>query len=85
MRKKWIRESLLELIESEFPDYDPVVAMIQVAHEAESEELRFAAHKEVASYLYPKLKVLEVSETDSKKPVIFNLDFMGNQSEQTLQ
>ena len=56
------RTALGRFIASRYPDYDPVVAMLELATEPLTDDkLRFQAHKEIASYLYPKLKQVEIT------------------------
>jgi hypothetical protein len=44
-----------------FQEYNPLVAMAQMAvNPATPPELRLRCHSEVASYLYPKLKSMEI-------------------------
>jgi hypothetical protein len=55
----------LSLIADRWPDYHPVVAMAGIAHDESLDiELRFAAHKEVAQYVAPKLKAVELTGAD---------------------
>ena len=50
------------LLRDKFPDYHPLVQMAALANdEGAPQELRFAADKEVAAYLLPKLKAVEVT------------------------
>ena len=57
-------QRLLEMIQEVYPNYHPLLAMAEVAHSEESDiQLRFAAHKEIASYIEPKLKTVEVIAT----------------------
>jgi len=56
------RIPLLELINSEYPNYHPVLAMCKIAHSIEaSQEQIFQAHKEVARYVCPQLKAIDVN------------------------
>lgn len=66
---------LLDLVQEEFPGYDPVLAMVKIATDNENDIfLRFNAHKEVAKYIRPQLRAVEVKNVD-QKPVNVNLDF----------
>ena len=54
-------EELLEMIREEFPSYHPVLSMVRMAHEEGLEDnLRLQAHKEVANYVLPKLRQVDV-------------------------
>lgn len=56
------RKDLLELMNEKYPNYHPVIAMVKIAHNSKNEVLRFQAHKEVAKYIAPQLKSVEVKE-----------------------
>ena len=52
---------LAQALREKYPDYDPVLAMAEIAvNEEASLGLRASMHREVAQYLYPKLKAVEV-------------------------
>ena len=54
-------QALLDLIDSECPGYDPVVAMAKIANDpSQDETLRVQCHKEVAQYIHAKRKAIEV-------------------------
>lgn len=54
------KKELIERIKEKFPDYCPVEAMCKVGEDIlEKPELRMTAHKEVAQYIYPKLKSID--------------------------
>lgn len=53
---------LLEQIQSRWPGYDSVLALVELAHDLELPvELRFQCHKEIAHYIEPKRKAVDVS------------------------
>lgn len=65
-RKKGIpnkdKKELFDKIREKYPDYDPILAMVAVAiDEEEAQTLRLTANKEIAQYLYPRLKATEVN------------------------
>ena len=66
------KSRLLRAIQSEFPKYDPLVELIRIAiSEDSSTSERIACHKEVAQYVNPKLKAIEMdlsSEDGSMSP-----------------
>lgn len=45
------QDRLLTLIRQRYPDYHPVLAMVDIAQTTEDEVLEFNAHKEVAKYV----------------------------------
>ena len=57
--------ALMTRLERLFPDYHPVIEMARQANDPEvSQELRFAANKEVAKYVTPQLRAIELTGTD---------------------
>ena len=53
-------EHLLKMLQDEWPDYHPLVAMLHIARDPTSDsKLRFDCHKEIAQYVEPKLKSVE--------------------------
>ncbi len=68
--------AVIDLLKERFPEYHPVVAMAEIANdESHSVELRLQAHKEVAHYVAPTRKAVEitaeqaVSMSISEKPM----------------
>ena len=54
--------SLKELLQDKFPNYNPVVAMAEIAQDKKNDTpLRLAAHKEVAKYTNHQLKAIEIT------------------------
>lgn len=75
------RTALGRFIASRYPDYDPVVAMLELATEPMTDDkLRFQAHKEIASYLYPKLKQVEImpGAGDGDGTLRFEITYKGS-------
>ena len=62
------KHALLKLLQAKYPDYHPVLEMAKIAHDEEADEaLRASMHKEVAQYVAPKLKAIEINlEADVK-------------------
>ena len=55
------KQALLLLLQQKYPDYHPVLAMADIANDMENGvEMRAQMHKEVAQYVTPKLKAVEV-------------------------
>lgn len=70
------KRALLDKIQAEFPGYDPVMAMVKIARDEENVDLgmRFAAHKEVAQYVTPKLKAIDhVHRGDAQAPMVVEM------------
>lgn len=52
---------LLGLIRKTYPNYHPIVAIVDIAHNPEASlELQYNCHKTVAKYIEPELKSIEV-------------------------
>lgn len=52
--------SMLKLLEEKYHDYDPVIAMIEIAQDESNDiDIRLRAHKEVAGYIHPKLRQMD--------------------------
>jgi len=53
---------LLRKIQEEFPNYDPLIELVRIAHDIKSSlNEKIACNKEVAQYVNPKLKAVEHS------------------------
>ncbi|ODB82747.1 hypothetical protein A3193_18535 [Candidatus Thiodiazotropha endoloripes] len=71
------KQPLLDALEGKWPGYHPVIAMAEIANDEKlPKELRFQAHKEVAQYIEPKKKAVELSQ-GSGEPFIFRMGFDG--------
>jgi len=56
------KKGLMHMIQQQYPDYHPVMEMVAVANDEDAPaDARFAANKEVAQYVVPKLKAVEIS------------------------
>ena len=54
-------------LDAKFPGWHPVVQMAELANDAEQPvELRFNAAKEVAKYVVPQLKAVDISQASDK-------------------
>lgn len=55
------KQALLRILQEKYPDYHPVLEMVYIAMDMKNDvNLRASMHKEVAQYVTPKLKALEV-------------------------
>ena len=60
------KQALLKLLELRYPGYHPVVEMAVIAHDESLDiNTRLNAHKEVAQYVAPKQKAVDVALTGS--------------------
>ena len=56
------KKAMLDEIQQQFPDYHPVIAMAKIANDGNVDlQMRFYAHKEIAHYVEPKRKAIEVT------------------------
>ncbi len=61
------KNALKALLQKEYPGYNPVLSMARIAHQAEKDgEKQLAAqmHREVAQYVEPKKRAIEVTGED---------------------
>ncbi len=57
-----LKATLLARLDAKFPGWHPVVQMAEIANDdTQTIELRFNAAKEVAKYVTPQLKAVEVT------------------------
>jgi len=55
------KKALIKLLEDKYPGYEPILEMVSIAVDDSNDiRIRFDANKEVAQYIYPKLKAIEV-------------------------
>lgn len=68
---------LLAILAEEFPDYNPVKAMAEIAnHPGVPLEIKAHMHKEIAGYLYAKRKAIDV-DARVKQDVEFRMIMPG--------
>ena len=59
------KQALLKMLELRYPDYHPVIELVEIAMDKENDiNTRLNANKEVAQYIVPKLKAIEVTGSD---------------------
>lgn len=71
-------DELREKIEKEFPGYNPIIALLKLAdstitvkkdgieEQVPDKQMQFQCHKEVAKYLLPTLRAIELTGEDGK-------------------
>jgi len=65
------KQALLKILQDKYPDYHPVLELAGIANDEDNDvSIRLNAHKEVAQYIVPKLKAIELSGKDGKDFVI---------------
>ena len=55
------KQALTKLLELKYPGYHPVLEMARIAHETDDITLEAQMHKEIAHYVEPKRKAIEVT------------------------
>lgn len=54
--------AIADALRERYPDWDPVIAMAEIANDPKNDiTLRLAAAKEVAQYIHPKRKAIELT------------------------
>lgn len=53
---------LIDLIRCKYPAYHPVLALVDIANTSEDISIKLQANKEVAKYICPQLKSVELKE-----------------------
>ena len=62
------KKALILLLQAKYPGYHPVMEMAAIAHDMNNSiEMRANMHKEVASYIEPKRKAVEVTGSDGNE------------------
>ncbi len=86
---------LEELIQNKFPDFNPILSMIEIAvSDFTPTDLQFQCLKEISGYIYPKRKPIELNDRDeeiknNKIEVVFvdskkDIEELGKQEKLTL-
>jgi len=65
---------MLDLIRMKYPEYHPVVAMADLAHTTDNEEIEFKCHQSIAKFVLPELKSIEVrAQINEQRRVVVEL------------
>lgn len=55
--------AIRELLAQKYPGYNPVLSLVEIAQDPGNEiTIRLQAHKEVAKYMAPQLKAIEIRD-----------------------
>jgi len=74
-------DRILSLIQTKFPNYHPLLAMVEMAHDTSVEDsIKFNCHKELARYVAPQLKAVEVRTSSDELPKVSVSLFAENKS-----
>jgi hypothetical protein len=59
-------------------DFDPVVALAELAHNSPDEKIQLGALKEIASYFHAKQKTIEIRQDNGDRPfgLILQADYV---------
>lgn len=61
MSEEKTNHHLLTMLQDRYPNYHPLMAMAELANDEKTEDgIRFNCHKEIAKYVEPQLKSVEV-------------------------
>ena len=64
------KQALRERLSSLYPDYDPILAMVEMANdEALEPSMRLDCHKTIANYIHPKMRSIEHIIEDEPQPI----------------
>ena len=60
-----------ELIAQKYPTYHPILSLVEIAQDTNNEvSLRLQANKEVAKYVCPQLKSIEIKEHQEETRIV---------------
>jgi hypothetical protein len=59
---------LIDLIKFKYPGYHPVVALVDIANSSQDVAIRLQANKEVAKYICPQLKAVDLKDIKQEEP-----------------
>lgn len=55
-------KNLIELIESKYPDFDPIISLIEISQDIETPlDIKVNCLKEIAKYIHPQRKAVEIA------------------------
>ena len=64
------KQALRERLSALYPDYDPILAMVEMANdEALEPSMRLDCHKTIANYIHPKMRSIEHIIEDEPQPI----------------
>ena len=56
------KQQLLRALQKIYPDYNPLSELLKLAHDNETTNSeKISCHKEIAQYVHPKLKAIEMT------------------------
>ena len=64
------KQALRERLSSLYPDYDPILAMVEMANDNTLEpSMRLDCHKTIANYIHPKMRSIEHIVEEEPQPI----------------
>jgi len=57
---------LLKLLQSEYPSYHPLIALVKLAHDTKDPRVEMGCHATVAKYVEPEIKSIEIKSSVRK-------------------
>ena len=64
------KQALRECLSSLYLDYDPILAMVEMANDDSLEpSMRLDCHKTIANYIHPKMRTIEYIVEDDPQPI----------------
>lgn len=57
-------QELLDMIQAEFPNYHPLLALAGIANGNGKDDLKLQAHKEICKYINPQLRAVDLSSSE---------------------
>ena len=78
-----VKKQIAQLLLERFPDYDPVVALAEIAQDKETPlDLRVRCHESVAKYVHPQLRAVDVRSTrDPEEVEGLDIEVIGKDGE----
>jgi|688.fasta_scaffold236683_1 hypothetical protein len=74
---------LIDLIRCKYPTYHPVLALVDIANSSEDISIKLQANKEVAKYVCPQLKSVEVKDNkEEEEQKYLRIVVVRNENEQ---
>ena len=68
------KQVLRERLSSSYPEYDPILAMVEMANDESLEpSMRLDCHKTVANYIHPKMRSIEVLQSQEPQPITIEI------------
>ena len=68
------KQALRERLSSLYPGYDPILAMVAMANDDSLEpSMRLDCHKTIANYIHPKMRSIEVLQSQEQPPITIEI------------